>query len=47
MQAVVLTPTFESDAKRAGLDDDQVLEIVAAIAANPLGGDLMVGTGGR
>jgi hypothetical protein len=46
MQAVVLTPTFESDAKRAGLDDDQVLEIVAAIAANPLGGDLMVGTGG-
>lgn len=46
MHGVVLTPTFERQAKAAGIDEDELLEIVSAIAADPLGGDLMAGTGG-
>jgi hypothetical protein len=46
MQTVVLTPTFERDAKEAGLRDEEVMEIVATIAADPRAGDVMVGTGG-
>ena len=46
VQTVLLTPTFQKQADRAGLADDEILEIAAAIAADPLAGDVMVGTGG-
>lgn len=46
MQAVLLTSVFERQAKAAGLDDDEIQDIAVAIAGNPSGGDLMVGTGG-
>lgn len=46
MHGVVLTPTFERQAKAAGFSEDELLEIVSTIAADPLGGDLMAGTGG-
>lgn len=43
---MLATPTFESDAKRAGLTDEELQNIAAVIAADPLGGDLIPGTGG-
>lgn len=46
MQSVLLTPTFERQAKAAGLTDDDIQEIAAVLARDPLAGDLMVGTGG-
>jgi hypothetical protein len=46
MHSVLFTPVFQRDADDAGLSDDQVLEIATMIAANPMGGDLMAGTGG-
>jgi hypothetical protein len=46
MHGVLLTSVFERQAKAAGLDDEEVQEIAVAIAGNPLGGELMVGTGG-
>jgi hypothetical protein len=46
VHGVVLTPTFLADARRAGLSDDAVIRIAVAIAADPLAGELMVGTGG-
>lgn len=46
MQTVLLTSLFERQAKAAGLDDDEVQAIAVAIASDPRGGDLMVGTGG-
>lgn len=46
MQSVLLTPTFERQAKAAGLTDDDIQEIAAALARDPQAGDLMVGTGG-
>lgn len=46
MHGVVLTPTFERQAKAAGLGDEEIQTIAATIAADPLGGDLMKGTGG-
>lgn len=46
MRGVLLTSVFERQAKAAGLDDEEVQEIAIAIASNPLGGELMVGTGG-
>jgi hypothetical protein len=46
MHGVILTETFERQAKRAKLHEDQLMEIVAAIAGDPLGGELIVGTGG-
>ncbi|WP_442583820.1 type II toxin-antitoxin system RelE/ParE family toxin [Mesorhizobium sp. ASY16-5R] len=46
VQTVLLTPTFQKQADRAGLADDEIVEIAAAIAADPLAGDVMVGTGG-
>jgi hypothetical protein len=45
MHGVVLTPTFERDAKDAGLSDDDVMEIASTIAVDPMAGDLMAGTG--
>lgn len=46
MFTVIETPTFLSDAATAGLSEDQRLRIVAAIAADPMQGALMAGTGG-
>ena len=46
MQTVLVTPTFERQAVKAGLTDDEVAEIVSALAAEPLAGDLIQGTGG-
>jgi hypothetical protein len=46
MQAVIQTGVFLADCRRAGLSDDEVGEMVAAIAANPEAGDLIPGTGG-
>jgi ADP-dependent phosphofructokinase/glucokinase len=45
MQAVIQTPTFLADAKAVGLDDTELAEIAATIAADPLGGDIISGTG--
>ena len=46
MQSVLLTSVFERQAKAAGLDDEALLDIATVIASDPLGGDLMAGTGG-
>lgn len=46
MHAVVETPTFLSDAKAAGVTDDERAAIVLAIASDPKAGDLIPGTGG-
>jgi hypothetical protein len=46
MHGIVITPTFQSDADAAGLTDDELLEIISMIAADPTGGQLMIGTGG-
>ncbi len=46
MQTVLLTPTFERQAKAAELSEDDVAAIVSALAADPLAGDLVAGTGG-
>jgi hypothetical protein len=46
MHGVLLTSVFERQAKAAGLTDDEVQEIAIAIANDPRGGELMVGTGG-
>jgi hypothetical protein len=46
MQTVIQTPTFLADAKAAGLDDAELAEITATIAADPLVGDIIPGTGG-
>ena len=46
MQAVIQTPTFLAQAKRCGLSDDELQEIIAMIAADPEAGSIMAGTGG-
>jgi len=46
MQTVLMTPTFERSATRAGLSDFQIQDIAATLASNPTAGVLMVGTGG-
>lgn len=46
MHAVIETPTFLADCHHAGLAEDEVTEIVRAIAADPLAGDPIPGTGG-
>ena len=46
MQTVIQTPTFLADAKAAGVADDELAVIVAAIAADPRAGDVIPGTGG-
>lgn len=46
MQTVIQTPTFLAQAKRCGLSDSELLEIVALIATDPEAGALMIGTGG-
>ncbi len=44
MHAVIETQAFLNDAR--GLSEDERLEIVSAIAADPLQGDIMPGMGG-
>lgn len=46
MQSVLLTSVFERQAKAAGLSDDEIQDLAIAVAGDPLGGDVMVGTGG-
>lgn len=46
MQSVLFTPTFERQAKAAGLGDEDLQEIASYLARDPLAGDLMEGTGG-
>ena len=46
MHGIVLTPTFQKQAERAGLSEAELFDIASAIAADPLAGDLMAGTGG-
>jgi hypothetical protein len=43
---VLFTSVFQRQAATAGLTDDEVQDIAVAIAADPLSGDLMPGTGG-
>ena len=46
MQSVIQTRTFLALAKRCGLSDNELQEIIAVIAADPEAGALMAGTGG-
>jgi hypothetical protein len=46
MQTVIQTPTLVAGAKVAGLDDAELADIAATMAANPLVGDIIPGTGG-
>jgi hypothetical protein len=46
MHAVILSATFLADCHDAGLSEDEVSKIVAAISSNPLLGDIIPGTGG-
>ncbi len=46
MHSVIRTPTFLSDARAAGLSEDDQQLIVAAISERPMLGDVMPGTGG-
>lgn len=43
---VIETPTFIADCRNAGLSEDDASEMVRAISADPLTGDLIPGTGG-
>jgi hypothetical protein len=46
MFTVALTPTFLNQAKRDGLSDKEIADIVDVLADNPEAGDLLAGTGG-
>ena len=46
MHGIVLTPTFQKQADRAGLSDGEIFEMASMIATDPLAGDLIAGTGG-
>jgi hypothetical protein len=46
MHAVIETPTYLSDAKAAGVSDDDHEHIVIVIAKTPRPGDIIPGTGG-
>jgi hypothetical protein len=46
VQTVVTTPYFDKEAERSKLTAEELAEIVSTIAADPLAGDLMAGTGG-
>lgn len=46
MHSVISTPTFLAQAKRAGLSGAEIQDICVALAKDPVGGDLIVGTGG-
>jgi hypothetical protein len=46
MHACIQTAAFLADCNNAGLSEDEVAAMVAAISANPLLGDIIPGTGG-
>jgi hypothetical protein len=46
MHVVIETPTYQRSAARVGLTDDERSAIVSIIAADPMVGDLIEGTGG-
>ena len=46
MQTVAQLPAFLRQAKQEGMTDAEITDAVDMIAANPLTGDLIVGTGG-
>ena len=46
MQTVLSTDHFLTRAKRAKLSEDELREIETTLSANPLAGDVMVGTAG-
>lgn len=46
MQSVIHTPSFLADAKAASVGEDELALIEAVIAADPLAGDPIAGTGG-
>ncbi len=46
LQTLVATPTFEAQAKRAGVSEAELKDICDHIAADPTAGDIMPGTGG-
>ena len=46
MHVVIETSSFLADCHNAGLSDDEISGIVATISSNPMGGDLIPGTGG-
>jgi hypothetical protein len=46
MYTVIRTPTFLSDAKAAGLAEEDQNDIVSEISRNPTAGAIMEGTGG-
>jgi hypothetical protein len=45
-QTLVATPTFESQAKRAGVSEEEMRGICDVIAADPCAGDIIPGSGG-
>jgi hypothetical protein len=46
VHTVIEAPTFIADCRHAGLPDDAVSDMIAAIAADPLAGDIIPGSGG-
>lgn len=46
MQTVLTTSTFDRQARAAGLSDDEVAAMAAAIGSAPTSSDLIPGTGG-
>ena len=46
VQTVLLTSIFLRQATAAGVDEDDLQDIVTTIAQDPLGGDIIAGTGG-
>ena len=46
VHTVIQTQSFEAAVKSAKMGDDEVTATVDYVASNPMGGDLMVGTGG-
>jgi len=46
MHTVNWTAVFERQAKAAGLSFDDIFDIAATIAMDPLAGDLIIGSGG-
>ncbi len=46
MHGIVLTPVFLKQADRCGLVEEDLIDMASAIASDPMGGDLIAGSGG-
>lgn len=46
MHVVIETPTYQRSCAQAGLTEDEKAAIVSIVAADPMAGDLIEGTGG-